>query len=404
MTIAAEPGTRFSAGEIERRHRLARELMEVRGLEALVIFGNSGMNRHNNVNAFWLSQWLDQHHCYLVVPRDERAEAALFVGLANHVPNARETTDVPVVEWGGYEAGDAVVRRLRALGIERGRVGLVGVSHVWTMGMPWQHRQRLEEQLPRVALEDVTAAYAALRAVKSAEEVERLRRAAELTDLAIRALQRAARPGRSEHELVAIAEDAYRRRGGTVRITYLRSMAMDAPNGCVPAQNPSARRLERGDVILTEFSASLHGYSGQVHRPVFVGAEPTEEWLRMFDAARTAYERIAAGLMPGSSEGDAIRSASVLWERGYAIYDDLLHGYGTDIHPPLVDRSCVEVWRSGTEPPPGRRFERGMAIVVQPNPILPDERMGLQLGALTVVTDAGGECLHGIPFEPLIAG
>jgi hypothetical protein len=29
--------------------------------------------------------------------------------------------------------------------------------------------------------------------------------------------------------------------------------------------------------------------------------------------------------------------------------------------------------------------------------------MGLQLGALTVVTDAGAETLHTLPFEPLVA-
>jgi Xaa-Pro aminopeptidase len=48
-------------------------------------------------------------------------------------------------------------------------------------------------------------------------------------------------------------------------------MPMDAPNGCLPAQNPSGRLLRQGDVILTEISASHWGYSGQIHRPVFAG-------------------------------------------------------------------------------------------------------------------------------------
>ncbi len=30
--------------------------------------------------------------------------------------------------------------------------------------------------------------------------------------------------------------------------------------------------------------------------------------------------------------------------------------------------------------------------------------MGIQLGALTVVTDDGAESLHTIPLEPLLAG
>lgn len=398
MTVA-----RFSPAEMARRRALAHGLMDELGLEALVIFGNSGVNRHDNVNAFWLSEWLDMHHCYVVLPRAEGAEPALLVGYANHVPNAREVSSLPVVEWAGYDAGDAVAARLRAVGVERGRVGLVGVSHVWTMGMPWQHRDRLLELLPELELADVTAEYARLRVVKSEEEVARLRAAAALSDLAILAMREAAKPGVSEYELVAIAEDAYRRRGGTVRITFLRSMPMDAPTGCVPAQNPSSRRLERGDVVVTELSASLDGYSGQVHRPIFVGAEPTEEWLALFDAARDAYDRIAAGMTPGSTEGDVIRNGAVIGERGYAIYDDLVHGYGTDIHPPLVDRSCVRYWLDGSEPPPGRTLEAGMAIVIQPNPITPDERMGLQLGALTVVSETGAQCLHGIPFEPLLA-
>jgi Xaa-Pro aminopeptidase len=382
---------------MERRHVLARGLMAERELDALVLFGNSGVNRHNNVNPFWLSQYLDMHHCYVVAPRDPDEEATLFVGLVNHVPNAREVSDLPRVEWGGYDAGATVAARLRELGARR--IGVVGVNSTWGVGMPYQHYERLAE----FEREDVTREFGALRLVKSEEEVERLRGAAELSDLAILTLQREAKPGRTEQELVAIVEDAYRRRGGTVRITFLRSMPMDAPNGCLPAQNPSRRALERGDVILTEFSASLDGYSGQVHRPVFVGAEPTAEWQRLFDVAREAYDRLAAGMHAGSTEGDAIRNAAVIGEAGYAIYDDLIHAYGTDYTPPLVDRSCVRWWRSGEEPPPGRTIDAGTAIVIQPNPITPDERMGIQLGALTVVRDDGADCLHGIPFEPLIA-
>jgi Xaa-Pro aminopeptidase len=380
---------------MERRLALTRGLLVERGLDALVVFGNSGVNRHNNVNPFWLTQYLDMHHCYVVVPRE--GEVALYTGLVNHVPNAREVAaETPIVEWGGYEPGETVATRLRELGAQR--IGLVGVAATWQIGMPYEHFLSLRQR----QLFDVTREFAALRQVKSEEEVERLRGAAELTDLAILAARDAAAPGVSELELVAEAEAAYRRRGGTVRITFLRSMPMAAPNGCLPAQNPTERRLERGDVILTEFSASLGAYSGQLHRPIFVQSDPTEEWLRMFDVAKQAYDGVAAGLVPGSTEGDAIRNASVIGAAGYGIYDDLIHGYGTDYGPPLVDRSCVEFWRSGAEPPRGRSIAAGEAVVIQPNPITPDERMGLQLGALTIVRDSGAECLHSLPFEPLV--
>jgi Xaa-Pro aminopeptidase len=196
-----------------------------------------------------------------------------------------------------------------------------------------------------------------------------------------------------ELELVALAEQAYRAEGGMPHITFLRSMAMDNPTGCVPAQNPSSRPLQLGDVIITEFSASYWGYSGQLHRPIFVDAEPAPDWQHLFDAALAAYQGLVEAVRTGAAVADAIRDA------GFTIYDDLLHGYGVDILPPLIDRERFEDPTAAE----GSRFERNMAVVLQPNPITPYERKGLQLGALTIVTDAGAEWLHRVPLEPLVA-
>jgi Xaa-Pro aminopeptidase len=174
---------------------------------------------------------------------------------------------------------------------------------------------------------------------------------------------------------------------------------MDDPNGCLPAQNPSRRKIEAGDVIITEFSASYWGYTGQIQRPIFVAAEPTAEWQELFDVALASYEAIRGILRPGTTEAEVIEAAEPIRAAGLEIYDDLVHGYGVDIMPPIVDRTQLR------HPPEngGARFEEDTAIVIQPNPVTPDERMGLQLGELTVVREDGAESLHGVPLEPLIA-
>jgi len=297
-----------------------------------------------------------------------------------------------------------VVHRLKAIGFAQGRWGLVGVNHKFGMGMPYQHYRQLREALPDLELIDVTLDLTRLRTIKSDEEIEWLRKAAEFTDRTIYALRDQIHLGMPEYALFGIIEGAYRADGGLPHIAFLRSMPMDAPNGCLPAQNPSDRVIQKGDVIITEISASYWGYSGQIHRPIFVGVEPSAEWRKMFDVAHEAYRRMAAAIRPGATERDVIRAASIIGERGYAIYDDLIHGYGVDIHPPLIDRSCCEYWPwdETRSVPEGRRFEKNMAIVIQPNPITPDERMGLQLGALTVVTENGAESLHRVPFEPVV--
>jgi Xaa-Pro aminopeptidase len=393
---------KFSAGEMSRRWSLARDLMRQHDLIGLLVFGNSGVNRHNEANIFWLTNYLDLHHNYLVAPQDETIDPALYVGLTNHVPNARQVSDIPLIEWGGYNPAETVASRLKQVGMTRGRLGLVGVNHKFGMGMPFQHYLTLQSALPDLELVDVTRDYTRLRVVKSDEEIAWLRKAAGFTDLTIHALAEQVRPGMTDYSLLAIIEGAYRAQGGQPHIAFLRSMAMDDPHGCLPSQNPSDRVIQKGDVIITEISASYWGYSGQIHRPIFVGADPTPAWQRMFDTALQAYNRMAEAMHPGASERDIIHAGAIIGECGYQIYDDLIHGYGVDIHPPLIDRSCCAYWQNRTQPPEGERFAENMAIVIQPNPITSDERMGLQLGALTVVTPDGAKSLHNVPFEPVV--
>jgi Xaa-Pro aminopeptidase len=395
---------KFSSEEMGRRWKLARELMDAQDVRGLLVFGDSGVNRHNQANVFWLTNHLDLHHNYLVAPRDESIEPALYVGLRSHVPSARQVSDVALIEWGGYAPARTAAERLKATGIMSGRLGIVGIDARFGIGMPYHHEQEIRRELPNLDLIELTAEFSRLRELKSEEEITWLERAAALTDRSIDALRYKIRVGLPEYALLGIIEGAYRVDGGIPHIAFLRSMPMDAPSGCVPAQNPSSRPIEKGDVIITKISASYWGYSGQIHRPFFIGVDPSPEWQAMFETAAQAYHNMCRIIRPGANEADVIREASIIGERGYKIYDDLIHGYGVDIHPPIIDRTCCDYWPiDESRPiPEGRPFESSMAIVVQPNPITPDERMGLQVGALTIVTGGGAQSLHEVPLEPIV--
>ena len=179
------------------------------------------------------------------------------------------------------------------------------------------------------------------------------------------------------------------------RIMFLRSMAMDDPNGCLPAQNPSHRRIQAGDVIITEFSASLLGLHGPDPAPdLRRGRADRAVAAHVRRRPRRRTTAIMEVLMPGATEADTIRAGSVIGEAGYAIYDDLVHGYGVGIEPPdrrPLLRPVVAVGRRQPGARGPKTFEEGMAVVVQPNPITPDERMGLQLGQLGVIRANGIE-------------
>ena len=392
---------RFTDAEFERRNNLARDLMRREELSALVIFGNSGINRHNEANVFWLTNYLDLHHNYLVLPVD--GEATLLTGLVNHVPNARAVSVITDTRWGTYDPAQEIVAKLKKDGIGRGRVGLVGINATFGMGMPYQHYKTLCDSLPEIEWIDITRDYARLRVIKSDEEFDWLKIAAEYTDDTVSALENETRVGMTEHDLIGIIEGSYRRKGGQPHIAFLRSMPMDAPTACVPAQNVTERVFQKGDVIIMEISASYWGYSGQIHRPIAVGQDPPPDWQKLFSIGEQAYGQICEAIRPDANEGDVIKAASVIGESGHRIYDDLIHGYGVDIHPPLIDQSCCDYWNNAELIPAGRIFAEDMAIVVQPNPITPDERMGLQVGALTRVTKDGAVSLQKYPMKFVVA-
>ena len=169
---------------------------------------------------------------------------------------------------------------------------------------------------------------------------------------------------------------------------------MSEPAVYVPAQNLSRREIRAGDVIITEIGVAANGYAGQMHRPIAVGAPPTDDYRRLFDAALEAYRRVCAAIGPGATAEDVLDAAEVIGERGYTICDDLVHGFGGGYLPPVL--RTRETAHGPVEP---FRFEANMCIVVQPNVISRDERMGLQLGQLHVVTETGLEPLHVLPLD-----
>ncbi|MGZ6392318.1 MAG: M24 family metallopeptidase, partial [Ktedonobacterales bacterium] len=222
---------------------------------------------------------------------------------------------------------------------------------------------------------------------------------AELSDLAIEALEREARPGISEHALAAIVEGAYLGLGGQTHIHYMGSTPMRNPSLCVPSQQQSNRVLERGDVLITEISAQYHGYPGQILRPFAISEPPTPAYQRLYDVAVEAYERVAAVIHAGATAEAVLDAAECIHAAGYSICDDLVHGFGGGYLPPVI-----RTRQTGGTSTPTFTFEENMTVVIQPNVITLDEHMGLQVGELVRVTHAGVASLHRYPMKFILCG
>lgn len=381
-TTPETPYLRFSDEENAARLQRVRSFMETASVDTLVVFGWSAMGRAVQADVHYLSTYLGMRDNYVVVSLDE--DPTLLVQSYNHVPNASEASHLDDVRWGGTDSGRTIADELRRRGSTA--IGVVG-------NMPYQHHASMVAAAPGCTFADVTHGFRTLRVTKSEEELAWLRRGAEHTDAALEALQGALAPGVREFELASAIEAAYLGKGGLTTFYYLAATPMSDPDRCVPAQVLSSRRIEAGDLVSCEISISHGGYAGQGLRSFTVGAEPTPIISQLHDVAETVYREVRAAIRPGATHEDVWAASDLIDDSGFTIRDGLVHGFGIGLLPPSLRT------RSTTQIDDPWVFEEGQTVVIQPNVITLDERVGVQTGDLCVVTADGCESMHTHPLE-----
>jgi len=379
--------TCFSDAEFSRRNDAVRARMARAGMDAVVFYGKG-----STPDIHYLCNWLTTTESYFIYPRE--GEPTLFVQLSNHLPNARRMAIIDDVRFGGSSSTGSVdsvprvVENLEDRGLVRGRVGLCG-------SVPYQHYFRLREALPDIEWVDFGGEMRTERQIKSGEEIERIRIAAKMSDDSVAALAELARPGIPEHALAKIVEDAYLGKGGINGIHFMITTSMRDPKGGVPQQHLSNRVLQKGDVLVTEISANYCGYTGQILRAFTIGEGPTPEYRKLHDTAAEVFDRIEAVIKTGTTAEEVLAAADVVHDRGFTVFDDVVHG-ANQLPPILRTRKTSR----GT--PENFRFEQDMCLVIQPNVVTDDARMGVQFGEMLRVTNDGLERLHTYPRELVV--
>ena len=369
----------FSDQEMARRHQAFYGLMERESLDAVLVYGTG---RYSS-DVYWLTDWPCSREAYVLF--QNRREPVVLMQLFNHFPMARVMSIVKDVRWGGANTASTLLELIRERALESGKLGLIGA-------MPYQHYNKLRENFPNAAFTDLGGKMRMMRTVRSPEEVERIRFASKLTDQSIQALAEGLRAGMREDEIPALIEPVYLKQGGYAGIHFMSSMPMRRPDFPVPSQFHSSRKLENGDCLITEISGAYSGYSGQIHRTFSLAEGPTPGWKDMHSAAVEAFETLARVIKDGTTPTEAEEAAEIIHRRGYSIYDDLIHGVNQ--YPPIFQTKTTR--RHETKE---MTFCENMVIVIQPNLITKDEKMGLQFGETLVVTKKGCQSLNAYPRE-----
>jgi Xaa-Pro aminopeptidase len=218
--------------------------------------------------------------------------------------------------------------RLAAEASRRGVGKLAYESHEMTVDRHTELAARLEG----VATVPFGMKIESLRLVKDPTELEKLQVACELSDAAMAQVLPGIKAGDTERT-VASRLDAQMIALGAER-TAFDTIVASGPNGAIPHHVPTARPLERGDLVTMDFGALYEGYHADMTRTVAIGA--VAQWQRdVYDlvarAQRAGMEALADGVEAGAVDAaarDLIEAAghSAHFQHG------LGHGVGLEIH------------------------------------------------------------------------
>ena len=187
------------------------------------------------------------------------------------------------------------------------------------------------------------------RVAKAPEEVAALGAAGAVAGAALEEATAAVRVGQTELEVAGLLESALRRHGSEDH--PFPSIVASGPRSALPHARSTARRVERGELLLLDFGAVVDGYASDVTRTFVVGAAPTGRQAEIFGVVRRAQASALEGLRSGLSgrEADAL-ARHVIDEAGHgeAFGHSLGHGLGLEVHEaPRLARTAEQVLPEG---------------------------------------------------------
>jgi Xaa-Pro aminopeptidase len=383
----------FSVREYRRRYEALREAMSERGLDCLVVFGAPlyfGTDA-GAPNLVYLSAYAPAPCGYVVFPRD--GDPTLVIYVSAHLANARRISVIADVR-GGTNMPAAMCERVRELGFERGRIGIVG-NFAWAnWSVPLEHFQALSAGLPRAKFEIVTDWYEEHRLAKSEEELEFMAAGAAICDRAFASFRRMAAPGATNVALHNEVLRAVHAQGGRIAFGHVGSCPMREPAMVYPDFYATNRVLQRGDVVMTELTGGYGGYFGKLYTTSFIGA-PTAEYRDMFELAAASYRQLIGAIRPGASGKDIAPALTAAATKAGYKSRSFISGWSTYNSQPVSFAHHVQASEAAMQLRPGQCLNVGGWIVSG------DERMGVWVGDTVAVTEDGVRRLHRAPIDQL---
>ncbi len=367
----------FSSAERERRNKAMRQIMETKGLKALILLGDT------NVGGDYLGDFRYYADNRIIAGRQvailfPEAEPVLFVGTAIQQQAASRRSSLKDCRVSDDFLAD-IVALFKQRNVASGKVGV----NFEVLPVNWYNK--LKKELPGVDWIETHGEILEFRRHHDTdEEAQLFRQCGLLADGGFEAAIKMIRPGVSEYEIAAAIEGYGRARGAEQHFTLVGSGAYvpGDKNGLPLPYSPSQRRVEAGDSVVMEITPCLEGYWTQLVRTVNVGT-PKPELEKLFHVSRNAIRKGLEVFKPGKTVRDV-----VLAMEGYVKESGYL------FKPPTGHVCGVDMIEARVSPQNTHALERGMTVIIHPTVFTPDGKNSFFCGETYLVTDSGYERLN----------
>jgi len=410
---------RMPLSERNRRWKRVRMDMALRGIDCLLVYGDEG-DACNTMMANLTYLTSLRSRGFFLFPMEH--EPIAFVGVQNQfepynyfmavqdwISDVRSADST--LKGGGLKG---VIETIKAMGLEKGHIGLVDAHEKPRTSMPYKIYEQLRGALPQTRFSDQTALLTSARLIKSPIEIEWLVKAGQLAHDMMKAMVETCGEGVREIEIYNEMMRVHMEGGGDPHHFILLcagpvNNTSHMLHGKIPPYCPSQRRIEKGDVVLVEFHASYGGYLAAAEKTVAVGsAEPGLKKLH-----QVAVECLKSGtamMRPGVPFNEmveafrkpVIREGMKWLELGVHQHGLSSGGFPSNVYPQDREKDMAIRRADGKlanissfELQPGMVFGHNIDInnpAWRPN-------VGVMLGDMVLVTNDGPQLLCGTSLE-----
>jgi len=367
---------------LERRHRIIRQEIAARGLDAFVVTSLP--------NILYLTNFTGSSA--IVVLTADRVSFITDFRYTTTMTAARGTpSECPTLELvtvdGSYDA--TLATRLGTCGR---RIGFEA-AHLTVSRFDWLKATLGAKAPPVPELVATERIVERARVRKDTYEIETLREAARRLSQVAAAVVASVRRGDTEREF-ALAIDCRIRRAGFERSAF-DTIVASGPNAALPHAHPGERTITEGDLVVLDFGGVYDSYCVDLSRTVSVGPAATRA-REVYGAVREAHHRAIATVAPGRSRFEidaAARDTLAGYGLGEAFGHGTGHGLGVEVHEdPRITRRRPDVDTEDEE------VASGMIFTIEPGAYLPGWG-GVRIEDDVLVTDDGVEVLTDVTTE-----